>query len=159
VTSLPHSTRLEIMLYLCYSKNHFLYNNSEFMVRFAMLIAFLFSISCLQAQISVHASSSVEKMMQEMIVRGKATESVKAWRIQIITTDDRREMEAARARFKSMHSDISMDWKHVAPYYQVRVGYFESKNKLMPFLLELKETFPAATPVYDNVRKADLLND
>jgi len=160
VSDLPaHPSRLEIILYLCSSRYHFLYANSESMVRFAIWIAFFFSLSFVQAQTSVHASASVDKMMQQMIVRGKATESVKAWRIQIITTDDRREMEAARTKFKSMYAGVSMDWKHVAPYYQVRVGHFESKNKLMPFLLELKETFPAATPVYDNVKKTDLLND
>jgi len=97
--------------------------------------------------------------MERFVANGKANETIKAWRIQIITTDDRREMENARSVFSSLYPGMNMDWKHVAPYYQVRVGYFENRNKLMPFLLELKKTFVAATPVYDNVSKKALISN
>lgn len=112
-----------------------------------------------QKNIKVNTSASVDMMMEKYVINGKATETIKAWRIQIITTDDRREMENAKATFSSMHPGMNVDWKHVAPYYQVRVGYFENKNKLMPFLLELKKTFPSATPVYDNVSKRALVSN
>lgn len=111
-----------------------------------------------QSDITVQAEPSVVKMMERFVARGKAEENIKAWRIQIITTDNRREMEQARATFLKMYPDTEMEWKHIAPYYQVRVGYFEKKQHLMAFLLELKKTFPAATPVYDNVSKRSLVN-
>ena len=112
-----------------------------------------------QDNVKVNTSSSVDRYLLQFVNEGKSRESIKAWRIQIITTDDRREMEAARSTFASMYPGMNMEWKHVAPYYQVRVGYFENKNKLMPFLLELKKTFPAATPVYDNVSKRALVSN
>jgi hypothetical protein len=111
-----------------------------------------------QSEITVQAEPSVVKMMERFVARGKAEENIKAWRIQIITTDNRREMEQARATFLKMYPDTEMEWKHIAPYYQVRVGFFEKKQHLMAFLLELKKTFPAATPVYDNVSKRALVN-
>ena len=112
-----------------------------------------------QKNIIIESQPSVDKLMNRFISNGKATETIKAWRIQIITTDDRREMESAMSTFSVMYPDINMDWKHVVPYYQVRIGYFENKNKLMPFLLELKKTFPSATPVYDNVSKRSLVSN
>jgi hypothetical protein len=126
---------------------------------FLVLTACFGFLSPLSGQTKVTASASVDRMMGKMISRGKSVEQIKAWRIQIITTDNRREMETTRAKFKSLYPDVTMDWKHVAPYYQVRVGFFETKNKLMPFLLEVKENFPSATPVYDNVSKRDLVSD
>ena len=111
-----------------------------------------------QSQITVQAEPSVVNMMERFVAKGKAEENIKAWRIQIITTDNRREMEQARSIFLKMYPDTEMEWKHIAPYYQVRVGYFEKKQHLMAFLLELKKTFPAATPVYDNVSKRSLVN-
>lgn len=111
-----------------------------------------------QSEITVQAEPAVVKMMERFVAKGKAEENIKAWRIQIITTDNRREMEQARTTFLKMYPDTDMEWKHIAPYYQVRVGYFEKKQHLMPFLLELKKTFPAATPVYDNVSKRSLVN-
>ncbi len=122
-------------------------------------IGFCIQLSGQKKNINVHSSPSVEKMMERFISNGKANETIKAWRIQIVTTDDRREMEAAKANFSAMYPGMNIDWKHVAPYYQVRVGYFENKNKLMPFLLELKKTFPSATPVYDNVSKRALVSN
>lgn len=112
-----------------------------------------------QSSVKVKTSVSVDRFMEKFVLNGKANETIKAWRIQIITTDDRREMESAKSNFSSMYPGMNVDWKHVAPYYQVRVGYFENKNKLMPFLLELKKTFPAATPVYDNVSKRALVSN
>jgi hypothetical protein len=112
-----------------------------------------------QSNISLKASYSVNTMMEKFVENGKANENIKAWRIQIVTTDDRRQMESAMATFTSLYPGVNMDWKHVAPYYQVRVGYYENKNRLMPFLLDLKKTFPSATPVYDQVSKRALVSN
>jgi len=112
-----------------------------------------------QSNVKVKTSVSVDRLMEKFVTTGKTNETIKAWRIQIITTDDRREMETAKSNFTSKYPGMNVDWKHTAPYFQVRVGYFENKNKLMPFLLELKKTFPSATPVYDNVSKRALVSN
>lgn len=125
----------------------------------ALLVGLMVNSISAQSNVTLNASSSVESLMEKFVENGKSNETIKAWRIQIITTDDRREMESAKATFTSMHPGVNIDWKHVAPYYQVRVGYYENKNKLMPFLLELKKTFPSATPVYDNVSKRALVSN
>lgn len=134
----------------------------KFKIKAAVMLFFVFSIAGqLSAQNDnlIHTTPSVDRYMHQFIANGKSNENMKAWRIQIITTDNRREMEQARTQFMNMYPDISLDWQHLAPYYQVRVGHFENKNKLMPFLLELKKTFPAATPVYDSVSKRSLVNN
>lgn len=125
-----------------------------------ILILIAFNIVMLQAQnnVKIKSSPAINQLMDRYKAHGIAETSVKAWRIQIITTDDRREMETAQSTFRSMYPNVNYDWRHVAPYYQVRVGYYDSKNKLMPFLLELKKTFPSATPVYDSMTKRSLVN-
>jgi hypothetical protein len=128
-----------------------------FLIIFVSIISNITANS--QNNVKIKASPSVDQLMQRFTSNGKANETIKAWRIQIITTDDRREMETAKSTFSSMYPGMNIDWKHVVPYYQVRVGYFENKNKLMPFLLELKKTFPSATPVYDIVSKRALVSN
>lgn len=144
------------------SKSNMALHRSKFKYAF-YFFTFLISISDIdlygQSSVKVKTSVSVDRFMEKFVLNGKANETIKAWRIQIITTDDRREMERAKSNFSLMYPGMNVDWKHVAPYYQVRVGYFENKNKLMPFLLELKKTFPAATPVYDNVSKRALVSN
>lgn len=121
------------------------------------LTLLLFSIISIHGQVVVHASPDVEAMMEKFVENGYNNEDMRAWRIQIITTDDRRKMEEALAKFKSLYPVMEAQWSHIAPYYQVRVGLFDKKIKLMPFLLELKKHFPSATPVYDKVNKKSLL--
>ncbi len=131
--------------------------NFLFLIQVVMILLYLPSFG--QSNISLKASYSVNTMMEKFVENGKANENIKAWRIQIVTTDDRRQMESAMSNFTSLYPGVNMDWKHVAPYYQVRVGYYENKNRLMPFLLDLKKTFPSATPVYDQVSKRALVSN
>lgn len=131
--------------------------NFLFLIQVVMILLYLPSFG--QSNISLKASYSVNTMMEKFVENGKANENIKAWRIQIVTTDDRRQMESAMSTFTSLYPGVNMDWKHVAPYYQVRVGYYENKNRLMPFLLDLKKTFPSATPVYDQVSKRALVSN
>jgi hypothetical protein len=124
-----------------------------------VVLFFLTYISHLSSQrLDIKASPFVLSMMERFSEYGKKNETVRAWRVQIITTDDRREMEAARSKFASLYPTVSMDWKHEVPYYQVRVGAFENKIKMMPFLLEVRKQFPSATPVQDNISKRTLVN-
>lgn len=111
-----------------------------------------------QKNVTIKMSPITESYLQKFKEEGKTVQTVKAWRIQVISTTDRREMELTRSNFVAMYPGVSMDWNHVAPYYQVRVGYFENKNKLMPLLLDIKKTFPSATPVYDVVSKKSIVN-
>lgn len=126
-------------------------------VRFILILILTSSIGYGQGRVILEEPPSVTKMMEDFVLYGKTHETIRAWRIQIITTDDRREMETVRGQFIALYPDITAEWKHVTPYYQVRVGAFLDKNKMMPFLLELKKIFPAATPVHDQISKKTLV--
>ena len=110
-----------------------------------------------QGTVNVSTSATITQMMDQFTSTNKAESTIKGWRIQIITTNNRRKMEAARTKFSSMYPDIDVKWNHVAPYYRVKVGAYESKMQLMGFLLELKKEFPGVIPVMDNVNKSELI--
>jgi hypothetical protein len=67
-------------------------------------------------------------------------------------------MESARSKFTAMYPGIPSAWKHVSPYYHVRIGAYRTKNELVSFLTELKKEFPAAIAVMDDINKYDLIN-
>jgi hypothetical protein len=127
-------------------------------MKFLFLIACCFSFAFLEAQTVVfNESSSVERMIDKYITTNKNTETIKGWRIQIVSTDDRRNMEATKAKFDELYPEINSSWNHLAPYYQVRAGAYEDKTKLMAFLMEIKDEFPMATPVVDDIEKTEFL--
>ena len=121
-------------------------------------ILFLNSSSA-QGNVSVKTSPSIDQMMDKFTTTNRAETSIKGWRIQIITTDDRRKMEAARGKFSGLFPGVEVKWNHVAPYYRVKVGAYENKMQLMGFLLELKNDFPGVIPVMDNIRKSELVGN
>jgi len=108
--------------------------------------------------ISVSEEPGITSLMNKYLSKNQVEESVKAWRIQIIATSDRREMQSTKAKFISLYPHIDLDWKHVAPYYKVAVGAWRDKLSCNAFLGEMKRNFPLAIPVVDNIRKEVLLN-
>jgi len=110
-----------------------------------------------QGQVTVNTSPAINQMMDKFTSTNKAEKSIKGWRIQIITTDNRRKMEAARGKFSGLYPDVDVQWNHVAPYYRVKVGAYENKMQLMGFLIKLKHDFPGVIPVMDNIKKSELV--
>lgn len=109
------------------------------------------------AQVIVVEDDQVSQMLRSYQSNERAETSIKGYRIQIITTPDRRKMESTRAKFKGMYPKVRMEWEHVSPYYQVRVGAYETKMDLMEFMLELKREFRDAIPVVSDIEKNELI--
>lgn len=109
------------------------------------------------AQVTVQESPEVASLMQKYQANERSQEYVEGYRIQIITTPDRRKMETVKAKFTNLYPDVYLEWEHVSPYYQVRVGAFENKMQLMPFMIELKSEFAGAIPVVSDIKKVELI--
>ena len=109
------------------------------------------------AQVNVVEDEQVSQMLRNYQSKERAETTIKGYRIQIITTPDRRKMESVRAKFTSMYPNVRMEWEHVSPYYQVRVGAYETKMDLMDFMIELKKQFRDAIPVVSDIEKNELV--
>jgi len=123
-----------------------------------IIATFLFVISLnTYAQVNVVEDEQVSQMLRNYQSNERAETTIKGYRIQIITTPDRRKMESTRAKFTSMYPNIHMEWEHVSPYYQVRVGAYETKMDLMDFMIDLKKQFRDAIPVVSDIEKNELV--
>lgn len=133
---------------------------SDRRVPFFYLIFGLFhcNISIAQGEIRIVEAPEVTSMMDRFIQKNKENTKVKAWQIQIISTDDRRKMESVKAAFQRKYPNLKTSWKHISPFYQLRAGAFKTKTELMPILLQIRDNFPLAVPVLDDIEKSKLLN-
>ncbi|GLR19776.1 SPOR domain-containing protein [Portibacter lacus] len=122
-----------------------------------IILCFLGICFSLNGQVAITEEPNISRLMNSYISQSRSSEYVQGWRIQLITTNDRRKMEAARSKCASLYPDLEAEWKHVSPYYQVQIGAYRTKLELQSFLLELKEDFPNAIPVMDKIRKVELL--
>ena len=117
-----------------------------------------FYCSSLAGQVNINEEAKISRLMNSYISQSKSSNFTQAWRIQLITTNDRRKMENVRGKFGSLYPGYQITWKHVSPYYHVQVGAYRTKLELQGFLLQLKKDFPNAIPVMDKIRKTELLN-
>lgn len=124
----------------------------------SILFIYLFSYGLMAQNIVINENGGISKMMSIYKNANKQKKLTKAWRIQIITTDDRRKMEMARSKFKLLYPGIKSNWKHVSPWYHLKVGAYKTKLELQGFLIQVKKHFPGAIPIIDLVMKEELLS-
>lgn len=110
-----------------------------------------------EAQVIISEEPSIIKLMQIYKSKNAQTPMVRAWRIQIMATSNRMEMEQAYKKFETLYPHIDHKWLHNPPYYQVRIGAYEKKEDLEAILLEMKQDFPLSIPVQDDIAKKDLV--
>ena len=74
-----------------------------------------------------------------------------------MASSDRQAVESAREEFMIEFPGINVDWTHSKPYYRLKAGAFNTKLEAIRLLQEVKEKYPGAFPVKDEVAKEELL--
>ncbi len=124
-----------------------------------LLLLLVPAFTFLQAQnVTETVEPGVGKLMQRFIDQNQAKTTVRGWRIQLLATTDRQNMESSLRRFENLYPSIPVDWLHAKPYYKIRAGAFANKREALRTLYILREDYPGAYPVQDNdIRPEELL--
>jgi len=117
----------------------------------------LFCVDSIAQGIQITEHGNIRTVMDQYINQNRSNATVEGWRIQIISTDDRRKMESYKEKFESVYPGMYLEWEHRNPWYLVKVGAFKTKLELQAFIQELKDEFPQAIPIKDQVSKAELI--
>jgi hypothetical protein len=132
-----------------------------YIIRPSALLLMVFVCLCCttygQGTVVFQEDASVRSLFNSYVAKNRAETTIKGWKIQLVSTTDRREMDAIRSQFAVEFPGVPNSWKHISPYYQVRVGAFRSKTELNELLYEVKKSFPAAIAVTDDILKYDLI--
>ena len=87
----------------------------------------------------------------------RESSTLKGWKIQILSTTNRRNMEKVRGEFMYHYPGYAIRSAFSNPYYILRVGSFEAKNQALPLFNELKNKFGQALLVVEDIKKSDLI--
>ena len=125
-----------------------------------ILLCFCFGLifNVLDAQIVVKEQPEVALIMEHFIKIGKEEPYFDGWRVKIISTTDRRQLEAVRRKFERMYPEINYVLGHESPYYSLTVGSFEDRIALEPDLNKYKKDFPSSIPFRDKIMKTELFD-
>jgi hypothetical protein len=124
---------------------------------FAVLMLMTFG-AWAQGKVTVKEDPIITQMMERYTQTNKARKTVDGWRVQIMATPDRQNLDRSLQSFQYRYPNLSADWVHNNPYYKIRVGAFSTRLEAQRLLNILKPDYPGAYLVADNQMKpAELL--
>lgn len=123
------------------------------------ICASFFMIFCLQ---DLQAQNIVEEPLITQMMRSYADyhknhTEMRGWRVQLVATTDKRQVESARAKFRQTYPEYDVLYTHVPPFFHLKTGAFLKKQDALPFLEKMKDTYPGAFLVADQLEVSELL--
>ena len=82
---------------------------------------------------------------------------VGGWRIQLLATIDRRQMEKEKRSFEYKYPDYPTHMVNNQPYFHLKTGAFLTSQKAQAFLKKLQRDYPGAIIVEDMIKTEELL--
>ena len=122
---------------------------------FVFLLIVLFSSPAF-GQIDIQEDAKVSSLMNRYELMGKEESYINGWRIKIISTTNRRSFERAESLLRSYYPNQVYVADYENPYYSIKLGAFETRFDVEPFLTKFKEDFPDAIPFRDRIMKTEL---
>ena len=122
---------------------------------FLLLGVLMLKFSTMHAQII--ESPEITSLMQRWKAYNLEHQELSGYRIQILATVDRRQMESVRHKFENLYPEYPIHTTHNDPYFQLKTGAFLTMQKAQAFLKMMQKEYPAAIPVTDEIEMDELL--
>lgn len=122
---------------------------------FTGIIIFLFAI---EGKSQIIEQASVADLMERWRVYNISNnKEVRGFRVQILATTDRRQMETIQREYERRYPDYPIHFAHNEPYWYLKTGAFLSNQKARAFMKELGREYPASIVVSDMIKGEEFL--
>ena len=111
----------------------------------------------LAQEVQLNEDPKVSQLFRNWTNNNRSNPQVEGWRVQIMATTDRKQVEDTRNRFRTYYPDVPAEWTHEKPYYKLRVGAFRSKLEAQAFLETLTDYAGAYLAKDANIHPRDFL--
>lgn len=108
-------------------------------------------------QVNIIEPPALSNAMRIFIEQNKGIKEVNAWRVQVLATTDRRQMEEAKRQFERLFPDMQAEWSHEQPYYKIKVGAYLKRREAMSVCQEVKKNFRQAITIFERVEYSELI--
>ncbi len=109
------------------------------------------------AKIMVRTSPKVERIFNTFLAQNQSRRTISGWRVQILATTDRRQLEQTRQRFVVNYPTLPVSYVHTKPYYKLRAGAFESKPEAERLKQMLDREFAGVYLVRDDIPVQEII--
>lgn len=121
-----------------------------------LAVSLLFSLNSGLAQ-NIEEEPEITALMNDYVQHNKLHQRVRGYRVQVIVTTDRRQVESTRTEFRTLYPDYPVYYNHEDPYYHLKTGAFLTQATARPFLSKIRETYSTAFIVADEIDVSEVL--
>ena len=122
-----------------------------------MVFVTLVVMMCTPIKAQLIEDPQITNLMDRWIDYNREHQEIRGWRIQIMASIDRRQMETARRNFERKYPEYPVVFIHNEPYFHLKVGAFMTVQKAQAFLRKMQEDYPQAITVTDVLKVDELL--
>ena len=104
--------------------------------------------------LKINQDPRLEKMLNWHIENNKINNKIDGFRVEIFFSSDFDAKDKAlkkKMEFLSVYPDNIVHVKYISPNFRVRVGDFRTKNEALKLYREIKNTYPVAFIVTDEI--------
>lgn len=122
-----------------------------------LILAILWAKQAAAQAIQINEEPAVTQLVNTWVSANRSEPRVDGWRVQIMASTDRVQVEQGRNRFRLEYPEVAANWVQEQPYYKLRVGAFRTKQEALFFIASLSG-WAGAYPVKDaNIHPRDFL--
>ena len=126
--------------------------------RLALFALFFATGLCAQRNsVVITPDADVTQLLNHFADVNEVQDKVEGWRVQILATTDRQQLERTERNFKSTYPSVPIDWVHNSPYYKLRAGAFYTRQEADRLRHTLTREFEGVYLVKDEVEESELL--
>ena len=100
---------------------------------------------------------AISALMEKWKLYNAEHQEVYGWRVQILATVDRRQMESVQRKYEDKNPDYPIHSTHNEPYYHLKTGAFINMGKAQAFMRQLQKEYPSAILVRDHFKMEEVL--
>ena len=128
-------------------------------MRTLLLFFFATTLSALSAQrmVAITPDDDVSRVLDLFSEINEREDKVEGWRVQLLATTDRQQLETTERQFRADYPSVSVDWVHNKPYYKLRAGAFFTRQEAERLRQNLSEEYEGVYLVKDQVEESELL--
>lgn len=121
------------------------------MIKIALSLFCLFFVyqTTSAQEVQLNETPEVAELYKTWTNQNRSMPHIEGWRVQIMASTDRTQIEAGRVRFRTAYPEVPAEMIHEKPYYKLKVGAFKSRLEALAFITNLSE-FAGAYPAKDS---------
>jgi hypothetical protein len=101
-------------------------------------------------EVQLNEPAAITALSRAWVDANRADPRISGWRVQVMASTDRQQVDDGRTRFRTYFPGVPADWIHEKPYYKLRVGAFRTRMEALAFIGTLSDVFPGAYPAKDS---------